>query len=186
MYFSQYSKEKRKFEMDTLEQTIADIRGRNIALSIRDEKIVASLPLMAHEKEILKENRERAIAIIAAAPEATAAPEALPTACDCTHHREGYALGIAHAIEEMASRAPVAAPVAPTAPPMTVDEVMEGFVKWQKAHGDYYVWEIECNESLREALRDGDRVRGLFAYTAIVVRADGREEEFQRRPSRKK
>ena len=175
--------------MDTIEQVIADIRGRNVSLSVRDGKIIANPPLSPDEKEMLRENRERAIAIITGAPEATAAPETPPTACDCTHHQEGhatgYALGIQHATEEMQSRAPVAAPAAPTYV-MSVDEVMEGFVKWQKAHGEYYEWEDECNQALRTALVEGDRVDGLFAYTAIIVHADGRREEFQRRPNKKK
>ena len=42
--------------METVEQVIANIRSRNIELSIKDgDRIVASRPLLAVEEEALKE-----------------------------------------------------------------------------------------------------------------------------------
>ena len=79
--------------MDNVEQVIADIRGRNVSLSVRDGKIIANPPLLPDEKEVLRENRERAIAIISATPETSATPEAPIAACDCAHHKEGHAAG---------------------------------------------------------------------------------------------
>jgi hypothetical protein len=170
--------------MDTLEQTIADIRGRNITLSVRDEKIVASLPLGTAEKEMLRENRERAIAII------TAAPETPPAACGCAHHREGYLLGVQHATEELASRAPVAAPVAQVAPAVlpntTPDQEIEKFIKWQGCKSDYYKWESECLEALRSALAPGERIQPMFAYSCIIIGGNGKEREFKRVPNKRK
>src|SRR5882724_9992242 len=148
-----------------MEQVIASARDRGVTLSVM---IVADPPLDDEEKEVLKASRNAAVALITGMVSA----EQLEAA-----RSESYALGIQHATEEMQSRAPVATPAPPTYT-MTVDEVMEGFVEWQKAHGEYYEWEKECNEALRAALREGDRVRGVFAYSCIIVRSDGREEEF--------
>ena len=178
--------------MDNVEQVIADIRGRNVSLSVRDGKIIANPPLLPDEKEVLRENRERAIAIISATPETSATPEAPIAACDCAHHKEGHAagylLGIAHATEELASRALVAASAAPAAPThvTTVDEAMEAFGKWMGVHGEYWQWEPETLDALRAALVEGDKVHGLFAYTALIEHADGTRVEFQRKPNKKK
>ena len=95
--------------METIEEVIAGIKARNIELSIKDgDKIVSSQPLLPDEKEVLKENRAAAIALIAGT-----VPET-PEAAYARGHSAGYALGIQHATEELASRAPVAAP--PPAP----------------------------------------------------------------------
>jgi hypothetical protein len=120
------------------------------------------------------------------APPVEATSETVTAACDCAHHKEGYALGIQHATEEMQSRAPVAAPLAPTAPRTTVDEAMEAFTKWMGRQSEYYQFEPECLEALRAALVPGDKVHGLFAYTCVIEHADGTRVEFQRRPSKKK
>ena len=178
--------------MKSIEEVIASIRASGVTLNVKDDEIISSRPLLPDEKMALKEHHGAAVAIINAT---SAAPETVDEAYQRgledgrkeleAARAESYALGVRHATEEMASRAPVAAPAAPTHV-MTVDEVMEGFVKWQHAHGDYYVWEDQCNEALRQTLREGDKVHGLFAYTAIIEHPDGRREEFQRRPSKKR
>ena len=156
-----------------MEQVIASARERGVKLSVM---IVADPPLVDEEKEVLKANRDAAVALITGMVSA----EQLEAA-----RSESYALGIQHATEELATRAPIAAPLAPTHV-TTVDEAMTAFSKWMGLHGEYWQWEIECLDALRATLVDGDVVHGLFAYSCIVEHADGRREEFQRRPSRKK
>lgn len=163
----------------TVEQTIAGIKARNIELSVNGDKIVSSEPLSPDEKEKLKTNRAEAIALIAGT-----VPET-PEAAYARGHSAGYALGIQHATEELASRAPVAAP--PPAPRVTTpDEEIERFQKWLGGKSEYYRWEIECIEALRAALVPGERIHPMFAYSCIIIGVDGKEREFQRRPSKKK
>jgi hypothetical protein len=143
---------------------------------------------MANTEKVL----ERILAAdkLAASPPEQQAPETPLVDCDCAHHKErhaaGYALGIQHATEEFQTRPPVATPAAPPMHVMTVDEVLQGFEQWQRAHGHYYVWEVDTMQALREALVHGDKVFGLFAYTAIIEHADGRRVEFQRKPNKGK
>ena len=92
---------------------------------------------MAKTEEIL----ERILAADKFAATETTVPETPPAACACAHHKEGHAagylLGIQHATEELATRAPVPAPLASTHV-TTVDEAMEGFTKWLGYKGEYY------------------------------------------------
>jgi hypothetical protein len=166
--------------METIEQVIANIRSRNIELSIKDgDRIITSAPLLREEQEALKENRAAAIALITGV-----VPETLEAAY-ARGHAAGYLKGIEHATEEFQTRAPVAAPAAPTHV-TTPDEEIEKFKRWQGQKSDYYKWEPECLESLREALVEGDRIHPMFAYSCIIISANGREREFKRTPTKVK
>ena len=178
--------------MDNVEQVIADIRGRNVSLSVRDGKIIANPPLLPDEKEVLRKiangrsrssrrrprHRQR--------PKHRSPPATARTTKKGTRRATSWASR--HATEELASRAPVAASAAPAAPThvTTVDEAMEAFGKWMGVHGEYWQWEPETLDALRAALVEGDKVHGLFAYTALIEHADGTRVEFQRKPNKKK
>jgi hypothetical protein len=174
--------------MKSIEEVIASIRASGVTLNVKDDEIVSSRPLLPDEKMALKEHHAAAVAIINAT---SAAPETVEQAYQRGLEEgrkelegarsESYALGIQHATEEFQTRPPVAAPLAPTHV-TTVNEAMEGFTKWLGYKGEYYQWEEECLSALREALVEGDKVHGLFAYTCIIEHADGARVEFQRRP----
>ncbi len=154
--------------MDDLEQVIASIRGRNVELIIDGEKIIASRPLLPDEKKALKEQRAKAIEIISGA-----APETTEQA-----YRRGYADGVRHTMEDtMRSHVEMKQ----TNP----DEEIARLVAFNDAHGAYWKWEPECLEALRAALVPGDRVQPVFAYTCIIVHANGGETEFKRVPNKK-
>jgi hypothetical protein len=167
--------------METVEQVIANIRSRDIELSIKDgDRIVTSRPLQPAEEETLKENRAAAVAIINATARET--PE---QACG-RGYAAGYAKGIEHATEEFQTRPPVAAPVAQVLPPTTPDGEIEKFKTWQGQKSEYYKWEIECLEALRAALAPGDKIHPLFAFSCVIIGANGVEREFKRKPGKKK
>lgn len=165
---------------ETVEQTIATIRARNITLSREGDKIIADRPLLPDEKEVLKEHRQEALAIIDAA---------MPETAEQAYQRgqkDGYAAGVRDTLEQMKSRPPVEKPVAPTPAPTTPDEEIEKFKKWLGCKGDYYLWEDECVEALRAALVPGDRIQPMFAYSCLIIGADGVERTFKRAPKKKK
>jgi hypothetical protein len=157
-----------------MEETIAGARERGVKLSVM---IVADPPLADEEKEVLKANRDAAIALITG----LASPEQFEAAC-----QKSYALGIEHATEEFQSRAPVAAPAAPTPRQKTIDEVLADFALWQSSRPELWQWEIECMSSLREALSPGDTILPRFAYSCVIARTGGGEVEFVRRPDKRK
>lgn len=167
--------------METVEQVIANIRSRNIELSIKDgDRIVASRPLLAVEEEALKENRAAAVALI------TASASETPEAAYKRGEADGYLKGIEHATQEFQTRPPIAAPVAQVLAPTTPDEEIEKFLRWQGLKSDYYKWESDTIEALRAALVPGERIHPMFAYSCIIIGVDGKEREFKRVPNKKK
>jgi hypothetical protein len=167
--------------MENVEQAIATIKARGCELRVEGNKILSSRPLLSDEKAVLKENRAAAIAIINAS-----VPETAEQAYQ-RGQKDGYAAGVRDTLEELKSRPPVVAvPAAPAPAPTTPDEEVVKFTMSMASRGDYWRWEAECLEALRAALVEGDRIQPLFAYTAIILHADGTETEFKRAPNRKK
>jgi hypothetical protein len=164
---------------ETIEQVIEGIKARNITLSVKDgDRIIASRPLLLDEEATLRANRAAAVAIITAIE--------TPEQAYQRGHRDGYIAGIEHATQEFQSRPPVASPVAPAPRLTTPDEELEKFKKWISCKSDYYRWEDECLAALHAALIPGDRIQPLFAYSCVVIHADGREQEFKRVPTKRK
>jgi len=131
----------------------------------------------------MKKNAEQVMADILAR-ESDATAEASHERCElCIQN--GYQSGIRDALEQ-AKAAPAAAPAPAVPAPTTPDQEMERFEKWMHQRTEYYFWEIECLQALREKLVDGDRVQPLFAYSCVIVHADGTETEFKRVPNRKR
>jgi hypothetical protein len=163
----------------TIEQTIAGIKARNIDLSIKDgDKIVSSEPLSPNEKEVLKENRAAAIALITGV-----VPETSEQAYQ-RGHRDGYAKGIEHAMQELESRPLIAAPKPRVTTP---DEEIANLERWLAGKSSYYgPWEPEVIEALRATLAPGEKIVPMFAYSCAIIGVDGKEREFQRRPHKRK
>jgi hypothetical protein len=128
---------------------------------------------------VLKENRDEAIAIINAA---------VPETPERAYHRgqkDGYAAGVRDTLEEKKAQPPVESKL--TAPTLTTpDQEMEKFERWIAQKSEYYKWETECLEALRATLVEGDRIQPIFAYSCIIIGADGREREFKRVPNKKR
>jgi hypothetical protein len=186
--------------MESVEQTIANIWGRDVELEVDGQKIIASEPLLPDEQKVLQENRAEAIEIIKGRElkahaktimDGIVEREKLTQDAAEAHERcerciqDGYQSGIRDALEQ-AKEAPVAAPVPVGPAPTTPDREMERFDKWQHQRTEYYQWEPECLQALREALVEGDRLMPLFAYSCVIVHADGTEVEFKRVPKRKR
>jgi hypothetical protein len=164
-----------------VEQTIANIRARNVQLSVEDDnKIAASRPLLPDERKVFEENRIEACALIRAG-----APETATQAYE-RGLKDGYAAGVRDTLEEMKAR-PIAIPVSGPPPTVTTpDEEIEKFERWQSVRSDYWRWEPECLQSLREALAPGERVQPMYAYSCLIIGASGSEREFKRVPTKRK
>jgi hypothetical protein len=165
----------------SVEQTIANIRARNVQLSVEDDnKIAASRPLLPDERKVFEENRSEACALIRATPSET------PTQSYERGLKDGYAAGVRGTLEEMKAQ-PIAIPASGPPPTATTpDGEIEKFIRWQAQRSDYWKWEPETIQVLREALVEGDRVQPMFAYSCLIVSADGREREFKRVPTKRK
>ena len=141
---------------------------------------------MAKTDEVL----ERILAADKLAAAETAAPETpMPETPEQAYqrgHAVGYALGIEHATQEFQSRAPVPARVEPAPRLTTPDEELEKFKKWISCKSTYYLWEDECLSALHAALVPGDRIHPMFAFSCIIIHANGRETEFKRVPNKGK
>jgi hypothetical protein len=157
----------------TVAQVIETIKARNVTLSV---KIISDRPLLEHEKAVLKAHRREAIAIINGMTD--------PEVAYQRGKREGYALGVQHAMEELTDQPPSEAK--PTLPTTTIDIELSRFNAWQAERGEYFRWEPECMLALRNAMVEGDRLQPLFAFTVIIVHVDGSETRFQRRPEKHK
>ena len=103
---------------ETIEQVIANIRARNVELSVEGDKIIANRPLHEDEKEVLKENRAAAIAIINATPET---PEA--KVWYERGQKIGYAAGIRDAAEQFRSNPPTESKLPAPAPTTPEEEI---------------------------------------------------------------
>jgi hypothetical protein len=132
------------------------------------------------EKKVFEENRSEACALIrAGAPETS------------THSyerglKDGYAAGVRDTLEEMKAR-PIAIPASGPLPTATTpDGEIEKFTRWQAARSGYWKWENECLQALRDALVEGDRVQPMYAYSCLIIGANGREREFKRVPNKAK
>ena len=173
--------------MDSVEQTIANIRARNADLSVEGERIICSRPLMSHERKVFEENRAEAVALINAASPTETFEQAYQRGL-----KEGYAAGVRDTLEEMKARPAVESRPGPPPTPTTPDEEIAKLSKWLLNHGEYYApvpetgWEPEVIEALRSALVEGDRIQPMFAYSCIIVGANGKEREFKRVPNKKK
>jgi len=181
-------------ETETVANVVETIRKRDIALTIRDGKIIAPADaLTPEEKVFIRQHRSQIIDYLAnsqspaAAPGPTPAPAPDPEApacgrgVDCACYRNGYLAGVQHATDELRAQA-VTVTDKPAQPRgLTVEQ----FETWQREHGLYYEWEPECQQALRDAMRPGDFIRPTFAYSCFIVHPDGSETGFERRPQRK-
>lgn len=152
-------------ERAELEQLIAGVKARHVDLEV---KIHSSRPLMPDEKKALAEDRAAAVAIILDMPRDVEEAE-----------QRGYAAGVRHAVEKFNQTKPEPAPT-------TSDLEMQKFEKWTREKSEYWWWEPECLAALRAEIEGapGSRIQPMFAYSCVIVRPDGREETFQRRPTR--
>jgi hypothetical protein len=185
--------------MRTVEQVITEIRRRRVPLSVEGDKIVAIGMLLRGELSYIRKHRAEVIAYLtnhpaseSPMPEAIAesiVPEIAPSLeSESADFQRGYRMGIEHALDGMKSRTDAQPPNsherrAAAAP--TPDVEIKRFVEWQLQRSPYYHWESECLAALRAALREGDTITPLFAYTCIITRADGSQIEFERVPPRK-
>jgi hypothetical protein len=92
---------------------------------------------------------------------------------------------VKHATQELQEQAKMNTIEKPKLAPTTPDREIERFQKWMAERTPYYEWEPENIEALRAALQPGDRCQPMYAYSCLIIRADGSEAEF-RRVTRKK
>lgn len=176
--------------METIAQMIEALRERGVVLSVKDGKIIAPPKrLTVEEREFLKTNRDAVIAYLASSQSEPATERSIaqapepesPEAAYKRGHADGYALGIEHTVAEYQAKAQPVADKPAQVPGMT----LERFRTWQLERGTYYTWEEEpCMRELREAMRPGDSIRPVFAYSCFVQHANGSETEFKRVPKR--
>jgi hypothetical protein len=190
-------------QMRTVTQVVEEIRRRRLSICVADGKIMVVGMLLRTEKAFLEKHRDAVIEYLShPAPESTLMPESVEsesvaestasesTTTDSPEYQQGYRDGVRHTMEELKSRTDVT-PVSnsKSAPALTTpDEAIAKFVKWQHERSSYHFWEPECLSELRKALSlsPGATIRPMFAYTCIIVHADGSETEFERIPPRAK
>lgn len=173
--------------MPTIEEVITTLRDRGVALTTTHDgkgnvKIGVDGALLPEERKFLHDHRDEAINYLRAHPSEASTPAPEPESPQAAYDR-GFGDGLRAAIAEMEARASVAV-TQETPLARTPEQELHKFRQWQLCRpGPYYFWEPECMEALRAELRPGDRIRPMYSYTCVIIRADGSEMEFERVPT---